>query len=120
MLKNRYESVKALIDLAQTDVNCKDDRGRTLVSCILENLTSQSMDNLTLLLKQKKADPNIGDRDGFMPLHYACQKVRQDQYRYTMESDEAKSYLKLTVNTTFFWPLFLSLPTLFSQYYSLT
>lgn len=99
MLKNRYESVKTLIDLEKTDVNCKDDRGRSLVSCILENLTDQSMENLTLLLRQKKADPNVADREGWTSLHYACQKVKADRYySRSIEEEGQKSYLDLIVN----------------------
>ena len=76
MLKNRYDCVKTLIDLKDTDVNCKDDRGRSLVSCVLENLNDQSFETISFLLREKKADVNLPDKDGWGPLHFACQKTK--------------------------------------------
>src|SRR5437660_414293 len=76
MLKNRNDCVFNLIARSTTDVNCKDDRGRTLISCTLENLTQETMENIIFLIQEKKADINTPDREGWTPLHYACQKTK--------------------------------------------
>ena len=96
MLKNRYDCVKALIDLKNTDINCKDDRGRSLVSCTLENLNEQSMENLKILIKDKKVDINLPDRDGWTPLHFACQQAiyKNDGTATTGEEQQKKLMVK--------------------------
>ena len=69
MLKNHYGCVKRLLEEENVDVNCKDEKGRTLLALTLINLTEESQEFVKHLLK-RKADPNIADNDGLTPLHY--------------------------------------------------
>jgi len=50
------------------DVNCKDDKGRTLLALCLLNINKKSEEFIHYLLEEKKADPNMADVDGVTPL----------------------------------------------------
>ena len=50
------------------DVNCKDDKGWTLLALCLLNVNKQSEEFIEFLLKDKKADPNLADIDDVTPL----------------------------------------------------
>jgi hypothetical protein len=53
MQKNHFGCVKKLLSYPETDVNCKDDNGRTLVSSSIDNLTEASLSHIKYLLKEK-------------------------------------------------------------------
>jgi ankyrin repeat protein len=55
--------VKRLLDEPNIDVNCKDEKGRTLLMLSLVQLDSESKSFIKYLLK-KGADPNIADLEG--------------------------------------------------------
>ena len=74
MLKNHYGCVKRLLLEDRVDVNCKDEKGRTLLTLALVSITDETYAFVRYLLKEKKADPNIVDVDGFSPLHYIAQR----------------------------------------------
>ena len=54
MLKNYIGSVKKLLSYANTDVNCKDDQGKTLVcTAINNNLSKSVLEHIKFLLNEK-------------------------------------------------------------------
>ncbi len=63
--------MKTLLENPVTDINCKDDNGRTLISVAIDNLSHQSLENIKFLLS-KKADVNLPDLKGWTPLHFAA------------------------------------------------
>ena len=78
MLKNNFECVKKLLLYPDTDVNCKDDQGRTLISSAVDTVSRNSFDHIKYLIIEKKADTNIPDVQGLTVLHYACQLHKTD------------------------------------------
>lgn len=62
MMKNHEGCVKYLLDHNDVDVNGKDEKGRTLLTMALLDLTDQTVEFVKYLL-QKGADPNIVDID---------------------------------------------------------
>ena len=74
MLKNHYGMVKHLLNFPGIDVNCKDEKGRTLISLSVELDGEEALEYIEYLLKEKGADPNIPDLKGNTPLHYLCAK----------------------------------------------
>lgn len=71
MLKNHHGMVKYLLNQPGIDVNCKDEKGRTLLSLAvgLEDC-DETLAYIEYLLKEKHADPNIADLSGNTPLYY--------------------------------------------------
>jgi ankyrin repeat protein len=68
--KNHKKIADYLLSLPSTDINCKDDKGRTLIAN--EVLRKKiNIENLNSLL-QKKADINLSDLQGQTPLHHAA------------------------------------------------
>lgn len=65
--------MKVLLNYESTDVNCKDDEGRTLVSSSLSKFTADSFEYIKFLILEKGADVCIADLQGKTPLHYATQ-----------------------------------------------
>ena len=61
------------------DVNCKDDKGRTLLALCLLTLNEKSEEFITFLLEEKGADPNIADVEGVTPLILLAQTQIQMQ-----------------------------------------
>ena len=84
LLKNYFECVKKILDYPQTDVNCVDNDGRSLISNTVKSITEQSYQNFIFLLEEKSADPNCQDQYGLSTLHHLCRitpaKVRNDNY----------------------------------------
>jgi ankyrin repeat protein len=70
--KNLFGVVKALLNYERTNVNCKDDEGRILVSSSLSKFTADSFEYIKFLILEKNADVTIGDLRGKTPLHYAA------------------------------------------------
>lgn len=69
MLKNHEGCVKTFLEYVDVDVNCKDEKGRTLLSLSLININERTEAFVKYLL-EKNADTNIADVDGKTPLHY--------------------------------------------------
>ena len=68
MLKNHYGCVKRMIEHPDIDLNCKDEKGRTLISLSLLAIDEATSEFINYLLK-KGANPNIADTDGNTPFH---------------------------------------------------
>eukprot|EP01022_Parablepharisma_sp_SALTPOND_P016946 TRINITY_DN259_c0_g2_i2.p1 TRINITY_DN259_c0_g2~~TRINITY_DN259_c0_g2_i2.p1 ORF type:complete len:1345 (+),score=203.61 TRINITY_DN259_c0_g2_i2:2443-6477(+) len=99
MLKNHYGMVKFLLSQPGIDVNCKDEKGRTLVSLAVELDNDEALEYIEYLLKEKGADPNISDIKGLTPLHYLLDKkisvnsYIQSENRY-MNTEEYKQKIE--------------------------
>lgn len=72
MLKNNLGTMRKLLSYPDTDVNCKDNQGRSLIMVAIETINKQNLEHIEYLLKEKNADPNITDMQGYNALHYAC------------------------------------------------
>ena len=62
MLKNHEGCVKKFLEHPEVDVNCKDEKGRTLLTLSLLNLREGSFEFIKYLI-EKGADPNLLDAD---------------------------------------------------------
>lgn len=71
MLKNHEGCVKKFISCPGVDVNCKDEKGRTLLTMALLDIGERTPKFLEYLL-DKGADPNIADVDEQAALHYVA------------------------------------------------
>jgi len=71
MLKNHEGCVKKFISCPGVDVNCKDEKGRTLLTMALLDIGERTPKFLKYLL-DKGADPNIADVDEQAALHYVA------------------------------------------------
>jgi hypothetical protein len=69
MLKNHEGCVKKLLEHPEVDVNCKDEKGRTLLTLSLLDLNERTV-NFVKYLLEKGADPNLPDVDERVSLHY--------------------------------------------------
>ena len=74
MLKNHIACVKRLLDEKDVNVDCKDDKGRTLLGLSMLSLTDDSPDFIRYLVKNKKANVNHQDLSGDTPLHYLAKE----------------------------------------------
>ena len=69
MLKNHEGCVKKFLEYKDVDVNGKDEKGRTLLTLALLDLTDRTVEFVKYLL-DKGADPNAADVDDQAALHY--------------------------------------------------
>jgi ankyrin repeat protein/predicted DNA-binding WGR domain protein len=72
LLKSYFSCLRKMLDYPQTDVNCVDDEGRTLVSNAIKTINAQNFNHVAFLLRDKKADPNIADAKGLTAFDYLC------------------------------------------------
>ena len=72
LLKSYFSCLRKMLDNPQTDVNCVDDEGRTLVSNAVKTINAENYSHVAFLLKDKKADPNIPDSKGLTAFDYLC------------------------------------------------
>ena len=72
LLKSYFSCLRKMLDYPDTNVNCIDDQGRTLVSNAIKSINSESFNHVSFLLKEKKADPNIPDSNGLTAFDYLC------------------------------------------------
>ncbi|CAK74015.1 unnamed protein product (macronuclear) [Paramecium tetraurelia] len=80
--KNHLGIVKQLLSYPSTDVNCKDDEGRTLISSSLSKFTEDTFEYMKYLILEKNADVKIADLQDKTPLHYAVLLSRKDAKQY--------------------------------------
>ena len=83
MLKNHQGIVKNFLKLDSVDVNGKDDKGRTLLTMALVDLTDDEVVEFVRFLISKGANVNTQDLQGNTPLHllaqYSSQQNHQDR-----------------------------------------
>ncbi|CAK63631.1 unnamed protein product (macronuclear) [Paramecium tetraurelia] len=80
--KNHLGIVKKLLSYPTTDVNCKDDEGRTLISSSLSKFTVDSFEYMKYLILEKNADVKIADLQEKTPLHYAVLLSRKEAKQF--------------------------------------
>ncbi len=94
MLKNNLLSMKKLLSYSDTDVNCKDDEGKSLIVVAIEALSKTNFEHIKFLVTEKNANPNVGDSKDRNALHYACtldiENLVNSDERVTSESDRTK------------------------------
>ena len=81
MMKNQQGCVKKFLGFEGVDVNCKDEKGRTLLTMALCDVTDTTADFVKYLL-EKGADPNIKDIDGQTSMHFLAQIRPQKNFNW--------------------------------------
>jgi ankyrin repeat protein len=81
MLLNHEGCVKKFLEHPDVDVNCKDEKGKTLLTLALLDVNESTPEFVRYLL-EKGADPNLGDVDGRSSLHYLALVDINDIDRY--------------------------------------
>ncbi|CAD8047889.1 unnamed protein product [Paramecium primaurelia] len=73
LAKNHFGIVKELLKYDDTDVNCIDDDGLTLIASLIKefNSTQDQFDFIQYLIKEKKAQINIQDKFGKTCIQHA-------------------------------------------------
>ena len=88
MLKNHHGCVKSFLEYPEVDVNCKDEKGRILLTLALLDKSKDTTSFIEYLLK-KGADPNIADIDGNTSLHHlAKQSFELSNFRYSYNMNQ--------------------------------
>jgi ankyrin repeat protein/predicted DNA-binding WGR domain protein len=75
MLKNHFKIINKLLTYPNIDVNCKDDKGRTLLSNSVRNITQKTVDFIELIIDHHNADVKIPDLEGDTALHHLLENV---------------------------------------------
>jgi ankyrin repeat protein/predicted DNA-binding WGR domain protein len=92
LLKSYFSCLRKMLDYPQTDVNCIDDEGRTLVSNAIKTINAQNFNHVAFLLRDKKADPNIADAQGLTAFDYLCahnvENLTKNEIKVEMNLDE--------------------------------
>jgi len=53
MLKNNFHCVQTLLAYPETDVNAKDDHGRSLLSLLVSNLSEENFKIISSLIRER-------------------------------------------------------------------
>jgi ankyrin repeat protein len=92
LMKSYFSCLRKMLDNPDTNVNCIDDQGRTLVSNSIIAINSENYNHVSFLLKEKKADLNIPDIRGFTALDHLCshniETLATIQFKPKMTSEE--------------------------------
>jgi ankyrin repeat protein len=94
MLLNHQGCVKKLLEHPNVDVNCKDEKGRTLLILSMLSFDEDTVEFVKYLLL-KKANPNIVDIEGHGPLHYLAKYNVQNHVAGIAQENRKEQYLKL-------------------------
>ncbi|CAD8092465.1 unnamed protein product [Paramecium sonneborni] len=86
--KNHLGVVKILLNYPSTDVNCKDDEGRTLISSSLNRFNADSFEYMKYLILEKNANVKTPDLQDKTPLHYAVLISRKNVKQYYQKWNE--------------------------------
>ncbi len=70
LLKNNVGSMKRLLSYSNTDVNCKDESGRTIVMSAIQALNATNAEQIKFLVQEKNANLDLEDLTGNAALHY--------------------------------------------------
>jgi ankyrin repeat protein/predicted DNA-binding WGR domain protein len=108
LLKSYFSCLRKMLDYPQTDVNCVDDEGRTLVSNSVKVLNEESLIQVTFLIKDKKANPNIADAKGLTAFDYLCIQSPLTMTRHGLQSKK--------VNPVELQPLFQKNTELYNRF----
>src|SRR3990167_8405538 len=92
LMKSFFSCLRKMLDNPQTNVNCIDDEGRTLVSNAIKTISAENFAHVAFLLRDKKADPNIADSKGLTAFDYLCMQnpdsLAQQEIKAEMNLDE--------------------------------
>ena len=89
MLKNHQGIVKELLKHEGVDVNCKDDKGRTLLALACIDLASHGILDFVKFLLAKGADPNIKNVQENTVLHNLATYNVQSQKKADKNAEKA-------------------------------
>jgi ankyrin repeat protein len=92
--KGHFGVVKKLLNFASTDVNCKDDEGRTLVSSSISKFNQKSFEEIRFLIEEKRADVTIKDLKNRSALYYATMLRPSDIHSGLFKSKEEKDLME--------------------------
>ena len=70
LLKSYFCCLRKMLSYPNTNVNCVDDEGRTLVSNAVKTVSRETYNHVSFLLQEKNADPNIPDTAGMVAFDY--------------------------------------------------
>lgn len=82
MLKNHTRAIKSMLGYPGIDTNCKDDKGRSLVSNVLRILSEDNYNLATRLITQHGSDLLLADLEGMIPLHHLVNSIGLDNKFY--------------------------------------
>jgi ankyrin repeat protein/predicted DNA-binding WGR domain protein len=91
LLKSYFSCLRRMLEDSRTDVNCVDDEGRTLVSNAVKTVSSENLNHITFLLREKKADPNIADAKGLTAFDYLCSHNLDSLYLQATKYENLKN-----------------------------
>jgi ankyrin repeat protein len=95
LMKSYFCCLRKMLDNPDTNVNCVDDQGRTLVSNSIIALNNENFNHVSFLLKEKKADPNIADVKGLTAFDHLCshnlEVLAAGQFKPKMTSEEKET-----------------------------
>ena len=93
LLKGHFGCMRKMLEYADVDVNCKDEEGRTLLSRAMDVISQQSLQEIQFLLKEKRADPNVGDLKGRTPLHHLAMKAKPSAPNTIQDEEEQRQWV---------------------------
>lgn len=95
MLLNHEGCVKKFLSYPEVDVNCVDEKGRTLLTTSLLDLNDRTVEFVKYLIG-KGADPNKADVEGQASLHYLAQLDPRDhglnQYKFGFDAQAQTNF----------------------------
>ena len=53
MLKNNFGTMRRILNFPGTDVNCKDESGKTIIASTINALNASNFDNIKYLIEKK-------------------------------------------------------------------
>jgi ankyrin repeat protein/predicted DNA-binding WGR domain protein len=94
MLKNHFKIINKLLTYPNIDVNCKDDKGRTLLSNSVRNITQKTVDFIELIIEHHNADVRIPDLEGDTALHHLLKNVDSNCFQVNYQTANQPNLLR--------------------------